>query len=99
MQGTLDRHREGSAKGIEEVMKPHFKNYQMIWLEGRGHALHYECPDEVVHNLIDFTERVGGKVCMISWRCKAVLRLFPLELPLDLNQVWYYRLFQLDILP
>ncbi|KAJ7650843.1 alpha/beta-hydrolase [Roridomyces roridus] len=61
IQGTLDRHRMGSAKNIEEAMKPHFKNFQMIWLEGRGHALHYECPDDVVENLIKFTEKVSGK--------------------------------------
>ncbi|KAJ7510532.1 alpha/beta-hydrolase [Mycena galericulata] len=62
VQGTLDGHREGSVKGIEEVMKPHFKNYQMIWLEGRGHALHYECPNEIVDILINFIQKVGGKV-------------------------------------
>ncbi|KAJ7760664.1 alpha/beta-hydrolase [Mycena maculata] len=61
VQGTRDGHREGSAKGIEEIMKPHFKNYQMIWLEGRGHALHYECPDEIVEILINFTKKFGAK--------------------------------------
>ncbi|KAJ6583040.1 alpha/beta-hydrolase [Mycena vulgaris] len=61
VQGTLDGHREGSVKGVDEVMKPHFKNYEIIWLEDRGHALHYECPDEIAALLIKFTEKVGGK--------------------------------------
>ncbi|KAJ7131705.1 alpha/beta-hydrolase [Mycena crocata] len=61
VQGTLDGHRDGGEKGVEEVMKPHFKNYEMIWLEGRGHALHYECPNEIVDILITYTKKVGGK--------------------------------------
>jgi pimeloyl-ACP methyl ester carboxylesterase len=63
VQGTLDKHRAGSAKGVDEIMRPHFKNYQIIWLEGRGHALHYECPNELVEILIKFTTKVGGRVC------------------------------------
>ncbi|KAJ7083252.1 alpha/beta-hydrolase [Mycena epipterygia] len=61
VQGTLDAHRVGGAKGVDEIMRPHFKNYEIIWLEGRGHALHYECPDEIVDILIKFTKKVGGK--------------------------------------
>ncbi|KAJ7284487.1 alpha/beta-hydrolase [Mycena rebaudengoi] len=61
VQGTVDGHREGCAKSVEDIMKPHFKNYDAIWLEGRGHVLHYECPEEVAKALIDFTEKVGGK--------------------------------------
>lgn len=64
--GTKDGHREGSAKSVEEIMKPHFKNYEMIWLEGRGHALHSECPNEIIEIMIPFTKKVRGKVRYIS---------------------------------
>jgi pimeloyl-ACP methyl ester carboxylesterase len=66
VQGTKDGHREGSAKSVEEIMKPHFKNYEMIWLEGRGHALHSECPNEIIEIMIPFTKKVRGKVRYIS---------------------------------
>ncbi|KAJ7352316.1 alpha/beta-hydrolase [Mycena albidolilacea] len=62
VQGTKDGHREGSAKSIDDIMRPHFKNYEIVWLEGRGHALHAECPNEVVEVLITFTKKVGGRV-------------------------------------
>jgi len=62
VQGTKDGHREGGAKSVDEIMRPHFKDYQIIWLEGRGHALHAECPDEIVECLITFTKKVGGKM-------------------------------------
>ncbi|KAJ7671530.1 alpha/beta-hydrolase [Mycena polygramma] len=62
VQGTKDGHREGGVKSVEEIMKPHFKNYEMIWLEGRGHALHAECPSEIVDILLKFTKRVGNKM-------------------------------------
>ncbi|KAJ7746296.1 alpha/beta-hydrolase [Mycena metata] len=61
IEGTEDGHRGGSAKNVDEVMRPHFKNYENVWLEGRGHALHYESPDEIVELLITFTKKVGGK--------------------------------------
>ncbi|KAK7008113.1 alpha/beta-hydrolase [Favolaschia claudopus] len=61
IQGTADAHRIDAPKGIEEVMKPYFTNYECIWLEGRGHALHYECPDEIIRPLIRFTETYAGK--------------------------------------
>ncbi|KAJ7697657.1 alpha/beta-hydrolase [Mycena rosella] len=61
LQGTLDRHRIGSAKGIHQIMRPHFRNIEMVWLEGRGHALHYECREEVIEHLIRFTTKCGGK--------------------------------------
>ncbi|KAJ6468325.1 alpha/beta-hydrolase [Mycena sanguinolenta] len=57
VQGTKDDHsRSGSAKGVDEIMRPHFKNYEIIWLEGRGHALHSECSDEIAEILITFTK-------------------------------------------
>lgn len=62
VQGTKDGHREGGAKSVDEVMRPHFKNYEIIWLEGRGHALHSECPSEVIDILISFTKKVGEKM-------------------------------------
>ncbi|KAJ7099930.1 alpha/beta-hydrolase [Mycena belliarum] len=61
VQGTSDGHRVGGAKSIDEIVRPHFKNYEILWLEGRGHALHYECPNEVVEQLIKFTQKFGGK--------------------------------------
>ncbi|KAJ6543286.1 Alpha/Beta hydrolase protein [Mycena vulgaris] len=61
IQGTADPQRSGSPKNVEDVMKPHFKNFECVWLEGRGHALHYECPKDIVRLLIKFTQRVGGK--------------------------------------
>ncbi|KAJ7634730.1 alpha/beta-hydrolase [Roridomyces roridus] len=61
VQGTADAHRAGGPKGVEEVMKPHFKTYEAIWLEGRGHALHYESPEEIVDILVNFAKKVGGK--------------------------------------
>ncbi|KAF7330212.1 Alpha/beta-hydrolase [Mycena venus] len=69
IQGTLDGHREGGPKSIDDIMRPHFKKYESIWLEGRGHALHSECPNEVVEHLITFTKKVNGKVRYIhfSW--------------------------------
>ncbi|KAJ7036860.1 alpha/beta-hydrolase [Mycena alexandri] len=60
-RGTKDGHRGGSAKNVDEVMRPHFKNYESVWLEGRGHALHYESPNEIVDLLITFTKKVAGK--------------------------------------
>ncbi|KAF7346175.1 Alpha/beta-hydrolase [Mycena sanguinolenta] len=60
VQGTKDGHREGSAKSVDEIMRPHFKNYEMVWLEGKGHALHAECPNEIVEFLITFTKKVRG---------------------------------------
>ncbi|KAJ7199560.1 Alpha/Beta hydrolase protein [Mycena haematopus] len=62
VQGTKDGHREGGAKSIDEIMRPHFKHYESIWLEGRGHALHSECPNEIIENLITFTKKVKGRV-------------------------------------
>jgi pimeloyl-ACP methyl ester carboxylesterase len=70
VQGTKDGHREGSAKSIDEIMRPHFKNYEIIWLEGRGHALHAECPNEVVEILVTFTKKVGGRVRYIRCYCE-----------------------------
>jgi pimeloyl-ACP methyl ester carboxylesterase len=67
VEGTKDGHREGGAKSIDEIMRPHFKNYEIIWLEGRGHALHAECPDKVVEILISFTGRVGRTVSYINF--------------------------------
>ncbi|KAK7008114.1 alpha/beta-hydrolase [Favolaschia claudopus] len=61
IQGTADCHRVGAQKTVEEVMKPYFKKFECIWLEGRGHALHVECPDDIVRPLIRFTESYGGK--------------------------------------
>ncbi|KAJ6509622.1 alpha/beta-hydrolase [Mycena vulgaris] len=61
VQGSVDGHREGGAQGVEDIMKPYFKNYEAVWLEGRGHALHYECPEEITELLIKFVSRVGGK--------------------------------------
>ncbi|KAJ7356418.1 alpha/beta-hydrolase [Mycena albidolilacea] len=61
IQGTADGHRVGGPKTVEEVMKPHFENFECVWLEGRGHALHYECPGDIVRLLIEFTDRFGGK--------------------------------------
>ncbi|KAJ7660116.1 alpha/beta-hydrolase [Mycena polygramma] len=61
IQGTIDGHRAGGQKTVEEVMKPHFKDFECVWLEGRGHALHYECPEDVVRLLINFAGRVNGK--------------------------------------
>lgn len=62
IQGTEDQHRKGAQKDVDEMMKPHFKDYEMIWLNGRGHALHYEARDEIVDLMIRFAKRVGGKV-------------------------------------
>ncbi|KAJ7183273.1 alpha/beta-hydrolase [Mycena filopes] len=68
VQGTEDGHREGGVKSVDEVMRPHFEpNYEMVWLEGRGHALHFECPDEIVDLLVRFTRRVGGQVSFGLW--------------------------------
>ncbi|KAJ7040556.1 alpha/beta-hydrolase, partial [Mycena alexandri] len=62
LQGTLDAHRVAfNVKTVADVVKPHFKNLETVWFEGRGHALHYECPKDVVHHLIRFTKQVGGK--------------------------------------
>ncbi|KAJ7291606.1 alpha/beta-hydrolase [Mycena rebaudengoi] len=61
VQGTTDEHRAGSPKSAEDVLKPHFKNFESVWLENRGHALHYECPEDIVQLLIRFTQKVGGK--------------------------------------
>ncbi|KAJ6549281.1 alpha/beta-hydrolase [Mycena vulgaris] len=63
VQGTADAHRveHGSAKTAAAIMQPHFENFESVWLEGRGHALHYECPEDVVRLLIKFTQRVGEK--------------------------------------
>ncbi|KAJ6508937.1 alpha/beta-hydrolase [Mycena sanguinolenta] len=60
VQGTKDAHREGSTRNVDEIMRPHFKNYEMVWLEGRGHALHAECPNEIVEILITFAKKVRG---------------------------------------
>ncbi|KAJ6498250.1 alpha/beta-hydrolase [Mycena vulgaris] len=62
IEGTADAHRVGSLKSSEEVMRPHFKNFECVWLEGRGHALHYECPEDIVRLLIEFIQRMAGKV-------------------------------------
>lgn len=62
VQGTEDGHRKGGEKTVEDVMKPHFKDYDVAWLEGRGHALHYECPGDVINLMLAFAQRVGGKV-------------------------------------
>jgi pimeloyl-ACP methyl ester carboxylesterase len=67
IQGTADGHRVGGPKTVEEVMQPHFENFECVWLEGRGHALHYECPGDIVRLLIEFTDRFGGKVRNISF--------------------------------
>ncbi|KAJ7018952.1 alpha/beta-hydrolase [Mycena alexandri] len=62
LHGTLDAHRAAvNVKTVADVLQPHFKNFECIWFEGRGHALHYECPKDVVHHLIRFTKQVGGK--------------------------------------
>ncbi|KAJ6611124.1 alpha/beta-hydrolase [Mycena sp. CBHHK59/15] len=64
VQGTADGHRACAEKTVEEVTKPHFKNYAAVWLEGRGHAVHYECLEleDVVDNMIAFATKCGGKV-------------------------------------
>ncbi|KAJ7220212.1 alpha/beta-hydrolase [Mycena pura] len=61
VQGTDDGHRAGSAKSVDEIMHPHFTNYEMIWLEGRGHALHAECPNKIVQILIKYSNKFAGK--------------------------------------
>lgn len=65
VQGTEDGHRKGGEKSVEDIMKPHFKNYDVAWLEGRGHALHYECPSEIINLMLAFAKRVGGKVSTV----------------------------------
>ncbi|KAJ6549241.1 hypothetical protein DFH09DRAFT_1281455 [Mycena vulgaris] len=59
--GTADVQRAGSRKNVEDVTQPHFKSFECVWLEGRGHALHYECPENIVRLLVKFTQREGGK--------------------------------------
>ncbi|KAJ7159101.1 alpha/beta-hydrolase [Mycena crocata] len=61
IHGTEDRHRKGGGKTAEEVLKPRFRNLECVWLEGRGHALHYECQEDIVRYLIEFTQKFGGK--------------------------------------
>ncbi|KAJ7076201.1 alpha/beta-hydrolase [Mycena belliarum] len=62
IQGKVDGHRAGGKQTIEDIVKPHFMaNYQAIWLEGRGHALHHECPKEITEFLITFAEKFSGK--------------------------------------
>ncbi|KAJ7749180.1 alpha/beta-hydrolase [Mycena metata] len=62
LQGTRDAHRKAvDVKNVADVLQPHFKNFECVWFEGRGHALHYECPKDVVHHLVRFTKQVGGK--------------------------------------
>ncbi|KAJ7899016.1 alpha/beta-hydrolase [Mycena leptocephala] len=61
LHGSVDGHRMGGPKTVEDVLKPNFKNFECVWLEGRGHALHEECPQDVVHHLIKFTQKVSGK--------------------------------------
>ncbi|KAJ6500262.1 alpha/beta-hydrolase [Mycena vulgaris] len=62
IQGAADAQGAYSPQNVEDIMRPHFKNFECTWLEGRGHALHYECPEDIVRLLIKFTQRVGGKV-------------------------------------
>jgi pimeloyl-ACP methyl ester carboxylesterase len=66
LHGSVDGHRMGGPKTVEDVLKPNFKNFECVWLEGRGHALHEECPQDVVHHLIKFTQKVSGKASKIS---------------------------------
>ena len=47
-------------------MKPNFENFECVWSEGRGHALHYECPEDIVRLLVKFTQKFGGKASRIS---------------------------------
>ncbi|KAJ7077696.1 alpha/beta-hydrolase [Mycena belliarum] len=61
IQGTADEGRMGAVKNIEEVLRPHFKTFECVWLEGRGHALHYECPKDLTRLILDFTKKFGGK--------------------------------------
>ncbi|KAJ7174097.1 alpha/beta-hydrolase [Mycena crocata] len=61
IEGTVDGHRAGAAKTAEDVLKSHFTNFECVWLEGRGHALHYECSEDVIRLLIKFTQTFGGK--------------------------------------
>ncbi|KAJ7097217.1 alpha/beta-hydrolase [Mycena belliarum] len=63
LQCTADGHRKGGKEHIKDIVKPHFKNCEVFLLdvEGRGHALHYECPKEIADKLIMFTRDFGGK--------------------------------------
>lgn len=36
IQGTEDQHRKDAEKNVDEMMRPHFKDYKTVWLEGRG---------------------------------------------------------------
>ncbi|KAJ7914379.1 alpha/beta-hydrolase [Mycena leptocephala] len=53
VQGTVDGHRMGGTKSVEDIMRPYFRNYEAVWLEGRGRALRYEYPNEITQLLIN----------------------------------------------
>lgn len=66
VQGDVDGHRLGAAKTVEDVVKPHFVNYEARWLKGIGHAIHYEAPEVLADILITFGKKYAGKVSALS---------------------------------
>ncbi|KXN82183.1 hypothetical protein AN958_02952 [Leucoagaricus sp. SymC.cos] len=54
VQGLVDGHWSGAPKTGEDVVKPHFVNYESRWLEGIGHTIYYEAPNVFVDILIEF---------------------------------------------
>ncbi|KXN87139.1 hypothetical protein AN958_09145 [Leucoagaricus sp. SymC.cos] len=61
VQGLVDGHRSGAPKTVEDVVKPHFVNYESRWLDGIGHTIHYEAPKVLVDILIEFGKKYAGK--------------------------------------
>lgn len=74
VQGVLDGHRIEAPKTVEDIVKPHFVNYKSKWLEGIGHAVHYEAPEALAEVLIEWGKKYSGKVSVArlrksSFRC------------------------------